>query len=219
MNQNSGQRNHNREENKILANLVEQLPQLYDKDHDLYGKPNALDQAWKIISLLWDKPVPECKGRWRNMRAAYARSIDAYKTKRGPNRSRPYYLEENMRYLNPHLLNEIAAIATVKDEAILTDGNATEAAQSNGQNNEQNNSETIANENDVHDMHNTHTFETFSLVMPLIEQMDEQSLRDLQLIIERKLKQTIAIKNDNDNELSAPMQQLPIQAIKQELEL
>uniref|UniRef100_A0A034W0A5 Transcription factor Adf-1 n=1 Tax=Bactrocera dorsalis TaxID=27457 RepID=A0A034W0A5_BACDO len=199
MNQNSGQRNHNREENKKLANLVEQYPQLYDRDYVLYGKTNAVDQAWKKIGKMWGKPVPECKERWRNIRAAYARSIDAYKTKRGPNRGRQYYLAKEMEFLKPHLLKEVA--------------------QNNGQNNRFNNSKTCANENDVHDMNNTHTNEAFSAVMPLIEQMDEQNLRDLQQIIERKLRQIVAVESNNDNELSAPMQQLPLQAIKQEPEL
>ncbi|XP_039964899.1 transcription factor Adf-1-like [Bactrocera tryoni] len=189
MSRNSGQRNHNREENKILANLVKQHPQLYDRDHILYGKTNAVDQAWRKISQMWGKPVPECKERWRNIRAAYARSIDAYKTKRGKNRGRQYYLAKEMEFLKSNLPKEVT--------------------QNNRQNNRINNSEASANKNN----------ETYSLAMRLIDNMDEQRLRDLELIIEHKLRQIVATKTNHDNELSAPMQQLPVQAFKEEPEL
>ncbi|XP_039969477.1 uncharacterized protein LOC120781339 isoform X2 [Bactrocera tryoni] len=176
MTRNSGQRNHNREENKKLANLVKQHLQLYNRDHVLYGKTNAIDHAWEEISLSWQKSVPECKERWRNIRAAYARSIDDYKTKRGKNRGRQYYLAKEMEFLKPHKLKEVT--------------------QNNKQNNRINNSEAGANEND----------ETYSLAMCLIDSMDKKSLRDLELIIDHKLRQIVATKTNKDNELSAPMQ-------------
>ncbi|XP_018803153.1 PREDICTED: transcription factor Adf-1-like isoform X2 [Bactrocera latifrons] len=218
MSRNSGERNHNREENKKLVNLVEPHPQLYDRAHDRYGKTNAVDEAWSKIGQMWGKPVPECKERWRNIRAAYARSIDAYKTKRGPNRGKQYYLAKEMEFFKPHLLKEAAAIDTATAEPLLTEY-ASQAALNNDHNNEINNSAADANENDVHNMNNTHADETFALVMPLIDKMDEQSLRDLQQIIEQKLRQTVAVESNNDNELSVPMQQLPLQSIKQEPEL
>ncbi|XP_049317921.1 uncharacterized protein LOC125780188 [Bactrocera dorsalis] len=163
MRRNSGQRIHNREENKNLANLVEQHPQLYDRDHVFYGKINAVEKAWKKIAKMWQKPVPECKRRWRNIRAAYARSIDAYKTKHGRKTFMDYYLAKEMKFLKPHLPKEVAAIDTARDEPILTE-HASEAAQNNGQNNGINNSEAGANENNVHDMNNAHTHETFANV-------------------------------------------------------
>ncbi|XP_039969475.1 uncharacterized protein LOC120781338 isoform X2 [Bactrocera tryoni] len=140
--------------------------------------------------------VPECKGRWRNIRAAYARSVDAYKTKRVP---RQYYLAWEMAFLKPHLLKKVT--------------------QNNRQNNGINNSEAGANENDVHDMNSTHTDENLSNVMTLIDGMDEQSLRRLLRFIKCKLRQAVSVESNNNNELSAFMQPPLVVTIKEEPEL
>ncbi|XP_039969476.1 transcription factor Adf-1-like isoform X1 [Bactrocera tryoni] len=163
-------------EDKTLCNLVKQHPQLYDEGHKGYSQKKATDEAWHTIAESLGKSVPECKERWRNIRAAYARSIDDYKTKRGKNRGRQYYLAKEMEFLKPHKLKEVT--------------------QNNKQNNRINNSEAGANEND----------ETYSLAMCLIDSMDKKSLRDLELIIDHKLRQIVATKTNKDNELSAPMQ-------------
>uniref|UniRef100_A0A1A9Z2G8 BESS domain-containing protein n=1 Tax=Glossina pallidipes TaxID=7398 RepID=A0A1A9Z2G8_GLOPL len=43
--------------------------------------------------------VASCKERWRNIRAAFARSINIYKTHSGPNRVKPYYLHKELTFL------------------------------------------------------------------------------------------------------------------------
>lgn len=43
--------------------------------------------------------VASCKERWRNIRAAFARSINIYKTHSGPNRVKPYYLHKELSFL------------------------------------------------------------------------------------------------------------------------
>lgn len=43
--------------------------------------------------------MASCKERWRNIRAAFARSINIYKTHSGPNRVKPYYLHKELSFL------------------------------------------------------------------------------------------------------------------------
>lgn len=43
--------------------------------------------------------MASCKERWRNIRAAFARSINIYKTHSGPNRIKPYYLHKELSFL------------------------------------------------------------------------------------------------------------------------
>uniref|UniRef100_A0A0A1XF32 Transcription factor Adf-1 n=1 Tax=Zeugodacus cucurbitae TaxID=28588 RepID=A0A0A1XF32_ZEUCU len=90
-------------EDKNLCASGESAPQLYDKGHPDYGQRMATDEAWQSIAQLMGKSMDECKNRWRNIRSAYARSIGVYKTKRGENSRRSYYLAEDLEFLKPHL--------------------------------------------------------------------------------------------------------------------
>lgn len=49
--------------------------------------------------------VASCKERWRNIRAAFARSINIYKTHGGPNRVKPYYLHKELTFLIKPMLD------------------------------------------------------------------------------------------------------------------
>ncbi|XP_049317918.1 uncharacterized protein LOC125780187 [Bactrocera dorsalis] len=73
-------------QDKKLCNLVEQHPQLYDKGHKGYGKKKTTDEAWCTIADSLGKSVSQCKARWEKLRAeyiAYLRSLEADKEQHG----------------------------------------------------------------------------------------------------------------------------------------
>ncbi|KAL9910314.1 uncharacterized protein ACN427_005041 [Glossina fuscipes fuscipes] len=47
--------------------------------------------------------VPSCKERWRNIRTSYARSINVNKIPASANRTKPYYLHEELQFLSLHI--------------------------------------------------------------------------------------------------------------------
>ncbi|XP_011180317.1 uncharacterized protein LOC128919710 [Zeugodacus cucurbitae] len=97
-------------ENKKLICSVKRFPQLYNSDHKDYLQQKATNEAWKAVAESWGKSARFSKVRWRNLRAAYARSINVYKTQRGPNRGKSYYLTKEMEFLRPYLQKEVAAV-------------------------------------------------------------------------------------------------------------
>lgn len=47
--------------------------------------------------------VSSCKERWRNIRTSYARSINVNKVPASANRTKPYYLHEELQFLSRHI--------------------------------------------------------------------------------------------------------------------
>uniref|UniRef100_A0A1A9WE60 MADF domain-containing protein n=1 Tax=Glossina brevipalpis TaxID=37001 RepID=A0A1A9WE60_9MUSC len=85
--------------NAKLCRLVRKCPWMYDRNHHNYAKKHILDKSWTKIAKECNDSVASCKERWRNIRAAFARSINIYKTHSGPNRVKPYYLHKELTFL------------------------------------------------------------------------------------------------------------------------
>ncbi|XP_037825487.1 putative uncharacterized protein DDB_G0277255 [Lucilia sericata] len=85
--------------NAKLCRLVRKCPWMYDRNHHNYAKKHILDKSWCKIARECNDSVASCKERWRNIRAAFARSINIYKTHSGPNRVKPYYLHKELSFL------------------------------------------------------------------------------------------------------------------------
>ncbi|XP_013105359.1 probable serine/threonine-protein kinase DDB_G0282963 [Stomoxys calcitrans] len=85
--------------NAKLCRLVRKCPWMYDRTHHNYAKKHILDKSWCKIARECNDSVASCKERWRNIRAAFARSINIYKTHSGPNRVKPYYLHKELSFL------------------------------------------------------------------------------------------------------------------------
>ncbi|XP_073835926.1 uncharacterized protein [Musca autumnalis] len=85
--------------NAKLCRLVRKCPWMYDRNHHNYAKKHILDKSWCKIARECNDSVASCKERWRNIRAAFARSINIYKTHSGPNRIKPYYLHKELSFL------------------------------------------------------------------------------------------------------------------------
>ncbi|KAM7357011.1 uncharacterized protein ACRADG_002540 isoform 1-T8 [Cochliomyia hominivorax] len=85
--------------NAKLCRLVRKCPWMYDRNHHNYAKKHILDKSWCKIAKECNDSVASCKERWRNIRAAFARSINIYKTHSGPNRVKPYYLHKELSFL------------------------------------------------------------------------------------------------------------------------
>ncbi|XP_075162752.1 uncharacterized protein LOC142235383 [Haematobia irritans] len=47
--------------------------------------------------------ISSCKERWRNIRTSYARSINVNKIPASANRTKPYYLHEELQFLSRHI--------------------------------------------------------------------------------------------------------------------
>ncbi|XP_037939270.1 uncharacterized protein LOC119672322 [Teleopsis dalmanni] len=85
--------------NAKLCRLVQRCPWMYDRSHSDYARKHILEKSWAKIAKECNDTVASCKERWRNIRAAFARSVNIYKTYSGPNRVKPYYLYEELRFL------------------------------------------------------------------------------------------------------------------------
>ncbi|CAI6374329.1 unnamed protein product [Macrosiphum euphorbiae] len=59
------------EDDKTLAELVGYHPCLYDLKHTLYKDQTVRENVWKQISNEVNKPVDDCKKRWKNIKDTY----------------------------------------------------------------------------------------------------------------------------------------------------
>ncbi|KAL4112519.1 hypothetical protein QTP88_016290 [Uroleucon formosanum] len=59
------------EDDKVLSELVGCHPCLYDLKHSLYKDQTIRDNVWKQFSNELNKPVEDCKKRWRNIKDTY----------------------------------------------------------------------------------------------------------------------------------------------------
>ncbi|XP_013105366.1 uncharacterized protein LOC106085599 [Stomoxys calcitrans] len=89
--------------NAKICRLVEQYPCMYDRSHPSYLKKDVVDQAWIAISKEMNDSISSCKERWRNIRTSYARSINVNKIPASANRTKPYYLHEELQFLSRHI--------------------------------------------------------------------------------------------------------------------
>ncbi|KAM7355496.1 uncharacterized protein ACRADG_001527 [Cochliomyia hominivorax] len=89
--------------NAKICRLVEQYPCMYDRSHPHYLKKDVVDQAWIRISKEMNDSISSCKERWRNIRTSYARSINVNKIPASANRTKPYYLHEELQFLALHI--------------------------------------------------------------------------------------------------------------------
>uniref|UniRef100_A0A1A9WE61 MADF domain-containing protein n=1 Tax=Glossina brevipalpis TaxID=37001 RepID=A0A1A9WE61_9MUSC len=89
--------------NAKICRLVEQYPCMYDRSHPHYLKKDVVDQAWVKIAKEMNDSIPSCKERWRNIRTSYARSINVNKIPASANRTKPYYLHEELQFLSLHI--------------------------------------------------------------------------------------------------------------------
>ncbi|XP_050433893.1 uncharacterized protein LOC126841447 [Adelges cooleyi] len=85
-----------------FVGLVESRRCLYDLHHSDFSNRTLQDQAWESISQEVEGTVPECKERYKNLRACYTR----YLKNKLPSGSeakfkRPYYLSKYMEFLQP----------------------------------------------------------------------------------------------------------------------
>ncbi|XP_054085217.1 uncharacterized protein LOC128919765 [Zeugodacus cucurbitae] len=108
-------------ENKKLIFIVKRFPQLYDSEHKDYLQQKATDEAWRAVAESWGKSAAKCKDRFRDLRAAYARSINAYKTQRGTNRGKLCYLTKEMEFLRPYIRKEAAAFVADNTVEVVSD--------------------------------------------------------------------------------------------------
>ncbi|XP_058985452.1 uncharacterized protein LOC101897887 [Musca domestica] len=89
--------------NAKICRLVEQYPCMYDRSHPSYLKKDVVDLAWIAISKEMNDSISSCKERWRNIRTSYARSINVNKVPASANRTKPYYLHEELQFLSRHI--------------------------------------------------------------------------------------------------------------------
>ncbi|XP_018803142.1 PREDICTED: uncharacterized protein LOC108977739 [Bactrocera latifrons] len=89
--------------NAKICRLVERYPCMYDRSHPHYLKKDVVDKAWVKISKEMDDSIPSCKERWRNIRTSFARSINVNKIPSSANRTKPYYLHEELQFLARHI--------------------------------------------------------------------------------------------------------------------
>ncbi|XP_017488356.1 PREDICTED: mediator of RNA polymerase II transcription subunit 15-like [Rhagoletis zephyria] len=89
--------------NAKICRLVERHPCMYDRSHPHYLKKDVVDKAWVKISKEMDDSIPSCKERWRNIRTSFARSINVNKVPSSANRTKPYYLHEELQFLARHI--------------------------------------------------------------------------------------------------------------------
>ncbi|XP_067644201.1 ataxin-2 homolog [Eurosta solidaginis] len=89
--------------NAKICRLVEHYPCMYDRSHPHYLKKDVVDKAWVKISKEMDDSIPSCKERWRNIRTSFARSINVNKIPSSANRTKPYYLHEELQFLARHI--------------------------------------------------------------------------------------------------------------------
>ncbi|XP_055908554.1 transcription factor Adf-1-like [Eupeodes corollae] len=89
--------------NAKLCKLVESHPCMYDRSAPNYLKKEYVESAWADISQQLKDTVASCRERWRNIRTAYARSVNIYKSPSGPNRHKRYYLHDELQFLTKHL--------------------------------------------------------------------------------------------------------------------
>ncbi|CAD7005877.1 unnamed protein product [Ceratitis capitata] len=93
----------NYQTNAKICRLVERYPCMYDRSHPHYLKKDVVDKAWVKISKEMDDSIPSCKERWRNIRTSFARSINVNKIPSSANRTKPYYLHEELQFLACHI--------------------------------------------------------------------------------------------------------------------
>ncbi|XP_011178895.1 uncharacterized protein LOC105209926 [Zeugodacus cucurbitae] len=89
--------------NAKICRLVERYACMYDRSHPHYLKKDVVDKAWVKISKEMDDSIPSCKERWRNIRTSFARSINVNKIPSSANRTKPYYLHEELQFLARHI--------------------------------------------------------------------------------------------------------------------
>lgn len=89
--------------NAKICRLVERYSCMYDRSHPHYLKKDVVDKAWVKISKEMDDSIPSCKERWRNIRTSFARSINVNKIPSSANRTKPYYLHEELQFLARHI--------------------------------------------------------------------------------------------------------------------
>ncbi|XP_073835925.1 uncharacterized protein [Musca autumnalis] len=89
--------------NAKICRLVQQYPCMYDRSHPSYLKKDVVDLAWIAISKEMNDSISSCKERWRNIRTSYARSINVNKVPASANRTKPYYLHEELQFLSRHI--------------------------------------------------------------------------------------------------------------------
>ncbi|XP_049313576.1 uncharacterized protein LOC125778669 isoform X2 [Bactrocera dorsalis] len=167
-------------EDKKLCNLVEQHPQLYDKGHKGYGQKKATDEAWRTIADSLRKSVSQCKARWEKLRAeyiAYLRSLEADKEQRGRKRQfkETAVAAENKELYNKHFFEFLRCYMqdmTQKEQslchismlqAVYEISRMKSSASGDG-------NDCIQNE-----------------IKYLVEKIDEQGLRTLQEIIQKRM--------------------------------
>ncbi|XP_037930153.1 uncharacterized protein LOC119664854, partial [Teleopsis dalmanni] len=89
--------------NAKICGLVEKYPCMYDRSHPHYLKKDVVDKAWIKIAKEMEDSISSCKERWRNIRTSFARSINVNKVPASANRTKPYYLHEELQFLAKHI--------------------------------------------------------------------------------------------------------------------
>ncbi|XP_050433891.1 uncharacterized protein LOC126841445 [Adelges cooleyi] len=85
-----------------FVGLVESHQCLYDHRQTDFLNRAIQDQAWESISREVKGTVPECKERYKNLRACYTRYLkNKLPSGSGAKFKRPYYLSEYMKFLEP----------------------------------------------------------------------------------------------------------------------
>ncbi|XP_055855048.1 uncharacterized protein LOC129918488 [Episyrphus balteatus] len=96
--------------NAKLCRLVQENPCMYDRSAPNYLKKDYVERAWTNIAREVNDTVGSCKERWRNIRTAYARSVNIYKSPCGPNRHKRYYLHDELQFLTKHIAPGLPSI-------------------------------------------------------------------------------------------------------------
>ncbi|XP_066995202.2 uncharacterized protein [Anabrus simplex] len=86
-----------------LVGEIEKYPVLYNYTLKDYSRKDITEKAWNEVAEQVGMAVPECKERWKNVRAVYVRHMKPGPSGSGSKNKKPYYLAEAMQFTLPFI--------------------------------------------------------------------------------------------------------------------
>ncbi|XP_021187114.2 uncharacterized protein LOC110373940 [Helicoverpa armigera] len=85
-----------------FVKAVQKHPTLYNFELPSYSRKDVSDKAWEEIGKTMEMTPPECREKWRNLRAVFMRTMKA-PPRGSTGKKKPYYLSDVMQFLVPYM--------------------------------------------------------------------------------------------------------------------